>query len=420
MSRIRKMAVAGGTFGVALSIGFVMQNGDAMAARFGTDVPVIEGDDLAGPVSPPVETPSEMATLSEDPDFVEPIEEDLAAEESAAEESVDPEVTAEAGPAAPAEDLPAIRFLSAAPSESAPDAVEPGGPAAVPAAAGPVADVPAPGDVPVLGELDAGGLPDPFAIAGLVTGLASRAGELFPATPASMPATPQAEACATTMDAIAGRAAMVTLTLSAPCQPQTQVTLHHQGMMFTLTTDASGRAETDVPALDPTAIFIASFANGGEGAVAVTEVPALANYDRAVLQWQGDTALQLHAREFGANYGDDGHVWLASARAEEQAIAGEGGFLTRLGDGSGPAPLFAEVYTFPSATIQKGGEVLLTVEGEITEASCGREVSAQSIQISPGAAPSALDLVMTLPGCDAVGDFVVLNTMLEDLTLPAR
>ncbi|ROU03071.1 hypothetical protein [Histidinibacterium lentulum] len=415
MSRIRKIAMAGGTFGVALSIGFVMQNGDVMAARFGTDVPVIEGDDLGGPVSPPIETPPAMAGLAEDPNFVEPAE-----EEPAAGAPMEPEATAEAGADATADELPAIRFLSAPPSDRAPDAAAPDDAEVAPVAAGPGADAPASDEVPVPGNLAAGGLPDPFEIASLVTGLASRAGDLIPATPASMAATPQAEACATTMDAVAGRAAMVTLTLSAPCHPETQVTLHHQGMMFTLSTDASGRVEADVPALDTTAIFIASFANDGDGAVAAVEVPALANYDRAVLQWQGDASLQLHAREFGANYGDEGHVWLASARAEEQAIAGQGGFLTRLGDGSGPAPLFAEVYTFPSATVQRGGEVLLTVEAEITEASCGREVSAQSIQIRPGSAPSALDLVMTLPGCDAVGDFVVLNTMLEDLTLAAR
>lgn len=38
MSRIRKLVTAGATFGVALGIGFVMQNGDVLAARFG-DVP---------------------------------------------------------------------------------------------------------------------------------------------------------------------------------------------------------------------------------------------------------------------------------------------------------------------------------------------------------------------------------------------
>lgn len=408
MSRIRKLAVAGGTFGVALSIGFVMQNGDAMAARFGTDVPVIEGEDLAGPVSPPVETPPAMTTLSEGPGFAEPDEEDAAAAEALAVEM--PDVIGDAETDSP----PVIRFLSApAAPEFLPEprlaALDPPGPDLQEMAAEASGFV----EVPLLG-----GLPGPFDVAAMVTGLASQAAELLP-TPVVAPVALQADACATTFDAVPGRAAMVMLTLSAPCQPVSQVTLHHQGMMFTLSTDADGRVEAEVPALDETAVFIASFPDGA-GAVAAAEVPALANYDRAVLQWQGEAALQLHAREFGAGYGEAGHVWLASARAADEAIAGEGGFLSRLGDGTGPAPLYAEVYSFPSATIRRDGEVALTIEAEITEATCGREVSAQSIQIRPGEVPAAHDLTMTLPGCDAVGDFVVLNTMLEDLTLDAR
>jgi hypothetical protein len=307
-------------------------------------------------------------------------------------------------------EAPAFRFLTPPPEAVA-------APEDLSAVVGQGADLSVMGQAPVssAGLSMLGGLPGPLDVAAMVTGLAAEAATLLP-TPV---AAPLVDDCVIMLDAAVGQAAMVLLTLSAPCQPQTRVTLHHQGMMFSLSTDAAGKAEVEVPALDEAAIFIASFPDGG-GAVAAADVPALANYDRAVLQWQGDAALQLHAREFGAGYGEAGHVWLASDRAAEHAIAGDGGFLTRLGDGSGPAALHAEVYTFPSATIRRGGEVLLTVEAEITHATCDREISAQSIQIRPDTAPAALDLAMTLPGCDAVGDFVVLNTMLENLTLPAR
>ena len=40
MSRARQFIMAGGTFSVALGIGFVMQNGDALAGRFAEEVPV--------------------------------------------------------------------------------------------------------------------------------------------------------------------------------------------------------------------------------------------------------------------------------------------------------------------------------------------------------------------------------------------
>ena len=35
-------------------------------------------------------------------------------------------------------------------------------------------------------------------------------------------------------------------------------------------------------------------------------------------------------------------------------------------------------------------------------------------------ASGTYDLTLTLPGCDAVGDFLVLQNMFEDLTLAAR
>ena len=92
---------------------------------------------------------------------LEPIEEDLAAEESRlAEESVDPGGDSRGRSGRPAEDLPAIRFLSAAPSEkSGPMPLTPV--VLRPSPRRPVRSpmCPPPGDVPVLGELDAGGLP---------------------------------------------------------------------------------------------------------------------------------------------------------------------------------------------------------------------------------------------------------------------
>src|SRR6056297_2662643 len=68
ISRFRKFAVAGGTFGVALSIGFVMQNGDALAARYGTEVPLVEGasyDQPLAPVTNPPGPPAGTAGLSD-------------------------------------------------------------------------------------------------------------------------------------------------------------------------------------------------------------------------------------------------------------------------------------------------------------------------------------------------------------------
>ena len=215
--------------------------------------------------------------------------------------------------------------------------------------------------------------------------------------------------------------AAITLAVSvvAPCQPNAAVTIHHQGMIFSQLTDETGRVDVVVPALAQEAFFIAAFA-GGEGAVASTAVPDLANYDRAALQWQGIDAVQLHALEFGADYDSEGHVWAATSRDLDFAAPPKAGFLTTLGDDRVINALMAEVYTFPTGKYNQDGTVALSVEAEVTAANCGRDISAQSIQLDSLQEPTAIDLTMTMPDCGAIGEFLVLKNMFKDLTLAAK
>ena len=78
--------------------------------------------------------------------------------------------------------------------------------------------------------------------------------------------------CEITAEGIATKAAMIELTLNAPCLPNERVTVHHRGMMFTQTTSAKGTLETTIPALDQNALVIFAFSNG-YGAVTQLEVP---------------------------------------------------------------------------------------------------------------------------------------------------
>ena len=190
-------------------------------------------------------------------------------------------------------------------------------------------------------------------------------------------------------------------------------------MMFSQLTDEDGRMEVVVPALAQEAFFISAFA-GGEGAVASTPVPELANFDRAALQWQGVNAVQLHALEFGADYGTDGHVWAAAARELDFVNLPKAGFMTSLGDVRVQNGLMAQVYTFPSGQFNQDGTVALSVEAEITAENCGRDIAAQSIQLNPLQEPTAIDLTMTMPDCDTIGEFLVLKNMFKDLTLAAK
>lgn len=233
-------------------------------------------------------------------------------------------------------------------------------------------------------------------------------------------ATPAVDlACKPKLAATPAAAAMVTLSLDAPCHMNAPVTFHHNGMMFTLATDDLGLLQTTVPSLSETALFMADLGDG-QAAVAKSEVSSFIFYDRAAVQWQGDSGLELHAREFSEAYSGPGHVWRDAMRDVNTAATGKGGMMVRLGDATLPDARLAEVYTYPSGTSQQAGEILLTVEAEITATNCDSDVAAQSLQARPSGRIKVQDLSIAMPECDAVGDFLVLKNLLEDLTIAAN
>ena len=234
-------------------------------------------------------------------------------------------------------------------------------------------------------------------------------------------ALPQEEAapgfdCEYGMQAATRKAAMVELILSAPCRINEGFTLHHNGMMFSAVTDASGEAVLEVPALAENAVFIASFPDGN-GALATAEVETLALYDRFVLQWRGGAdSLALHALEYGADFGDAGHVWASAGQDKARGVAGEGGFLTRLGLPNADQALSAEIYTFPTGNARRGGEVTLRVEAAVNAANCGRDLEAQTIATASSGL-QVQDLVLAMPDCAAIGEFLVLKNLFDDLKI---
>lgn len=367
MSRIKQIGMAAGTFSVALGIGFVMQNGDALASRFGADnsapqpVPfTAEGSERAVVVP---------ASLEESPGPAD-------APVPAALE------TAQAGMGFSPDTLTDTPEADSAAAVVVPEAASPPEPAEAPVQMASI-------DPEVLPEVESGALPEPETN------------------------------CVPEMVAVAGSAATVNLAISAPCHTSTAFTVHHQGMMFTAMTGEDGVAKLSVPALAEVAVMIAAFDNG-DGAVANVVVPDFASYDRAVLQWQGDASVMLSAYEGDAGFGAPGHIYAANPGDMSRIEAAEGGYLVRLGDFTVEDGLMAEVYTFPTGMIGSAPDVLLVAEAEITENNCGQELNAQSIQVAPDGSTSALDLTMVMPECDAVGDVLILQNMFEDLTLASR
>ncbi|WP_299152759.1 hypothetical protein [uncultured Tateyamaria sp.] len=220
-----------------------------------------------------------------------------------------------------------------------------------------------------------------------------------------------------TAEPIAG--AMVNLSLAAPCAINERLTVHHNGMMFTETTDQAGNLTVTVPALAEQAVFIMAFSNG-DGAVAQTTVADIAEYDRVALQWRGQIGFELHAREFGADYGQPGHVWSGAEQNVVGLTTGDNGFIMQMGDTLAPEPLMAEIYSFASGMTPRDGTIDLSVEAEVTQNNCGVEIEAQSLEMMQGGQMKTKVLTLAVPDCDAVGSFLVLNNLVSDLKVASN
>ena len=226
-------------------------------------------------------------------------------------------------------------------------------------------------------------------------------------------------ACDVEMTATPIAGAMMSVKVTAPCHGSERVTLHHNGLMFTTLMQPDGTLSVDIPALTEDALVIASFLDGG-GAVTMAKVTSVPFYDRVVLQWRGNAGLQLHAREFNADYFTDGHVWQGAGFDATRAATGQGGFLTTLGTADAPDALLAEVYTFPTGMTDREGTVALTVETEIIESNCDQVVEAQTLEMRSGQDLASKELTIDVPSCETVGDFLLLKHLVEDLTIAAK
>jgi hypothetical protein len=225
--------------------------------------------------------------------------------------------------------------------------------------------------------------------------------------------------CDVTFLADPGASAMVDLTLTAPCYAGSPVTIQHGDLKFTAVTDTVGTLSISVPALSVSATFEARFDNGATAETMAT-VPGADTFERVALQWQGVPAMHIHAFEDGSTYDEPGHVTAKTPRSPDFAQSRDGGFLTQLGNGAVPGGWLAEVYSYPAANARASGIVRLNIEAEISAQTCGRDVFAETLQNNPVGGFQTAQLSLSMPGCDAIGDFLVLKHILRDMKLAAK
>ena len=225
--------------------------------------------------------------------------------------------------------------------------------------------------------------------------------------------------CGPILSASVGDAAMVALTLTAPCRGQQRVIVRHGDLAFSGRLDRLGTYSADIPALQADANFTVTFPDG-ESVTADLDVPTADDLRRVALAFQGDAALQIHALEFGADYGDEGHVWAGRPRDVDSAARASGGFLVTLGDASLEVPMLAEVYTFPQDTKTRDGVVRLSVEAEVTAFNCETEVAGQTLERAADGAISVVSMTVAIPECTAIGEFLVLKNLLRDMKIASN
>jgi hypothetical protein len=77
--------------------------------------------------------------------------------------------------------------------------------------------------------------------------------------------------------------------------------------------------------------------------------------------------------------------------------------------------MMAEVYTWPA---DAAVSVVPSVEAVVTDATCARELLGETIHAADGKV-TIKDLTLAMPDCDALGDILVLNNLVPDVTLAA-
>jgi len=225
--------------------------------------------------------------------------------------------------------------------------------------------------------------------------------------------------CGLSVSTTASEGAIVALDIMDPCQPHSRVVIEHSGLNLTGRTDVMGLLTMDVPVFENPAFFTVRMPDGASDS-SLALVPDLGSYYRVAVQWNEDRSLELHAMEFGATYGDPGHIWLDQAGSVDRAVSGEGGFVMQVGSADVPLPMLAQIYSFPRDTLGDAGNVRLTIEAPVTEANCGQDTLARTLELEEDGRVSVIELTFTLPGCDAVGDYLVLQNLLHDLRVASN
>jgi len=213
--------------------------------------------------------------------------------------------------------------------------------------------------------------------------------------------------------------AMVKLSLTAPCHPNTRVEILSGKLIFAMMTGHTGNLTVTVPALDRAAQFMLRFADGTKLRVKRT-VDAVDNFDRVAIQWSGNVRFNLHAYEFGATKTSSGHVWSGQSRNPGLSREYGGGFAVNLGDTQMKNPMMAQVYSLPVNQVKYPGVVQMSVEVSDMSADCGKSGVLRSHLSEGGRLIGSAGYLYKIPACGTSSGTLVLNNAVRDLIIARK
>ncbi len=243
----------------------------------------------------------------------------------------------------------------------------------------------------------------------------TQATDTAPALPTAadpLPEVVDAVECAPRMHLALTAGAMVAVTLSAPCDGTARVVLRHAGLAVTQHLRPDGSLAVRVPAMEGPARFEVNFADGRR-VMASLDVPELSHMKRFAVQWLGISGFVVHGVENGAQFGQAGDVSPSQPGMIPQSVGG--GWLSLLGDAGVEGPLLAQVYTYPT----DGTAAEIVVEAPVTAQSCGKEMLGQTLNSAAGTS-LITELTVAMPDCSAVGEFLVLKNLAQDMKVASR
>lgn len=204
--------------------------------------------------------------------------------------------------------------------------------------------------------------------------------------------------------------AILRVLFSAPCNVGERVEIAHGELYFTEIIDEEGGVLAFLPAMASPAQVVLRMDEADDLSESI-DVPDLGDYFRVGLITQAIMDFELHALAPGATYNEAGHI-----HAGNPGLDPASGRMFVLGNNDVAFPVQAQIFTAPIEAIATEGAPELTVELVVGDANCGLDRIAMTVKTREGEMMDDL-IEVAVPGCDAVGDLVLLSGMYSPMQM---